>query len=183
MTEIDLSLIEDEWQHRVIQAFEDRDVGQILITMSNRDWLAFTYLNIGPLKEIGIYEKMLLEAYTGCALNHGSFPIYVMGRMFAIADKEVLLQTGDPLPDGAPYRLFRGVAGNGRARRKGGISWTADFDRAVWFAKRFSAFLKKPMVYEAIVEREHVIAYDNSRQEQEFLCLIPDDLKLKKVWS
>lgn len=182
MTKLDLSLVDESWHHKVEKSLEEGDSGGIFISMSNKHWLHFVFFNIAPLKEAEIYEEMLLCAYTGCSSNWSAFSLNVIKMMFNIADKERLLQAGDPTPDDGPFTVYRGVAGNGSAKRKRGISWTANFDQAVWFAERFAMLIEKPMVYETIVNREHILAYVNDRNEQEFLCLIPDDLELKKVW-
>lgn len=183
MMELDLAVIESFWKESIEEAFVKKDIGAILVSMSNKYWLHFVINNIGPLREAGIYEDMLLKAYTGCSANYHNYPSYFIKCLFSIADKDRLLQIGDPLPGDDPFTVYRGVAGNGPARRKRGISWTGNFDKAVWFAKRFKGFLYKPMVYETSVDKEYILAYVNDRNEDEFLCLIPENSILERVWS
>jgi len=109
----------------------------------------------------------------------------VIRFLFELADRERLLQEGDPLPDDGPFTVYRGVAGHGAKRRLRGISWTASLDKAIWFAERFaeSSKIEKPMVYQVTIMAEHVYVYSNDRNEQEFLCDISREMKLKKVWG
>ncbi|MDF1593080.1 MAG: hypothetical protein P1P89_16315 [Desulfobacterales bacterium] len=158
-------------------------VGDILVQMPNHRWLEFTFDNFEELHKKGVYERFLLRALTGCRGNNHRWSAWDIELMLDIADRNKLMEAGDPLPGSGPFTVYRGVAGKGPARRLRGISWTSDFDKAVWFARRFERFLNKPMVYETVVQREQVLAYNNSRNESEFLCLIPKDQKLRRVWS
>lgn len=164
-------------------ALEEKDPGIVFVTMGNHEHLPFLFEHWWEFKEAGIYEDALLEAYTGCKSNWHSIPIDIIEYMFENADRDKLLSAGDSLPGDGPYTVYRGVAGTGAARRVRGFSWTSDFEKAKWFANRFKVILNKPMVYEATVEKDMVLAYSNSRDEQEFLCQIPKDLPLKRVWG
>lgn len=164
-------------------ALREKDPGIVFLTMGNHETLPFLSFNVWEFKEAGIYEEALLRAYTGCKCNWRRMPVGVVEYMFESADRDKLINTGDPLPGDGPYTIYRGVAGTGAARRVRGFSWTGDFDKAVWFAKRFKIILNKPMVYEATVDKEMVLAYSDSRDEKEFLCRIPKDLPLKRVWG
>jgi hypothetical protein len=95
------------------------------------------------------------------------------------------LKAGDPLPHEGSFTLYRGgIAGEEDFLHKRRISWTTSFETAKWYTERFSDFfeLEKSMVFEAQVEEQYVYAYTNERNEKEFLCDIPDSLKLKRVW-
>jgi hypothetical protein len=154
----------------------------ILVNLSCKQWMAFVVDNIGELIEKDVYEKFLLQAYGGCTLNYHNWELQDLRELFEIADRNKLLEEGDPLPGPGPFTIYRGVAGVDSYRKERGISWTGNFEKAVWFARRFEILLKEPTVYETIVLCEHVITFDNSREESEFLCLLPDNQELKKVW-
>jgi len=154
----------------------------ILIKMPSKQWMAFVVNNIGELIEKGVYETFLLQAYSGCTLNFHNWEDQELRELFEIADRNKLLEAGDPLPGPGPFTIYRGVAGVGSYRKERSISWTGNFETAVWFARRFEILFKEPTVYETVVQREHIITFDNSREESEFLCLLPDDQELKKVW-
>ena len=182
INELDLSLVEPFFIERAIEAFRNKDAGQMLIYFSNDYGLDFVSANIFPLKQQGIFEEALFYAYAGCRVNWSGVTKNLLDHLFFIADKDRLMKIGDPLPHDGPYKVYRGVAGIGAKRRKRGISWTASFEKAKWFATRFSDFLEKPIVYITVVEKKDVYAFHNGRKEQEFLCHITKEHKLKKVW-
>jgi hypothetical protein len=157
-------------------------VWDILINMSSREWMAYATEYMDELIDEGVYEKFLLEAYTGCSLNYHNWDIHELQWMFEMAERDKLLQTGDSLPGPGPFTIYRGVAGVGSERKVRGISWTGNFEKALWFARRFEIILDKPMVYETVVQREQILAYVNSRNEREFLCILPKTHKIKRVW-
>jgi hypothetical protein len=166
------------------EAAASGDVDRILLLMGNHFHLAFIADNIAWLKAKGEYERALMDAYTGTRINFSGWSPHVLRFLFQIADRDKLRAAGDPIPGGGPFMLYRGVAGSGAKRRVRGMSWTSSLDKAQWFAKRFGEIPCGvcPTVYEAQVSMEHVYAYSNGRSEQEFLCDIPKELKLKKVW-
>jgi hypothetical protein len=151
------------------KAYEDGDAGRFLISAySNQCALAMVFDNIWLLKQRGIYEQCLLEAFTGCRVNHHEWPEGVLDFMFREADHERLRRAGEPLPGQGPFEVYRGVAGRGRARRLRGYCWTASIDAACWFAARLN--LAHPAVLFAAVSAAEVLAYTNDRDEEEFIC-------------
>lgn len=172
---------EEKKAARVKKALAENDIMSLLLYLDNTYHLAFVVDNLTVLKEHGFYEKALLDAYSITRTNFAGWSFHVLHRLFHLADRGRLLSLGDPLPGEGPFKVYRGVSGEGTKRRGRGISWTASFDMAKWFAQRF-ADLGNPAVYMATVGPERVYAYDNGREEQEFLCDIPKEMKLKKVW-
>lgn len=159
------------------------DVDKLLMLLDNTSELAFVCDNMAWLKALGKYEHTLLNAYIDTRLNFSRWQLSVLRYLFKIADRPALLAAGDPLPGPGPFIVFRGVAGCGAKRRLRGISWTADRDKAIWFAKRFAARgLSGPAVFQAKIEAARVYAYTNGRSEQEFLCDM-EGCKLAKVWA
>jgi hypothetical protein len=164
-------------------AAERGDVDELLMWLDNTQELAFVADNIAWLKALGKYEHALLNAYTDTRLNLAGWQLSVLRFLFRIADRPALLAAGDPLPGPGAFTVFRGVAGTGAKRRLRGISWTADRDKAIWFAKRFVATgLAGPAVFQTEIEAARVYAYTNGRSEQEFLCDV-EGCKLRKVWT
>ena len=114
-----------------------------------------------------------------------------MKLLFEIADRKRPRAAGDQLPGCGPFRVFRGVAGRGRARRVRGISWTGSLVRAAWFACRFAqqanrSSLVDPTVYTTTVNESDVLTYCNDpegagRGEEEFLVLLPKDAPIARV--
>jgi hypothetical protein len=164
-------------------AAERGDVDELLMLLDNTRELSFVWDNIFWLKALGQYERTLLSAYVDTRLNNSHIQLSLLKFMFKLVDRDALLAAGDPLPGSEPFTVFRGVAGRGARRRKRGISWTADKDKAIWFAKRFAdTGLEKPAVFRAVIPAAKVFAYYDGRDEKEFLCDIDEDEKLKKVW-
>jgi hypothetical protein len=142
---------------------------------------AFVVDNYKPLQDMEIFEEAFFETFIKAKTNNSNIPWSVISDLLKMADREKLMSKGDPLPEKKDtYTLYRGIAGKGAARRKYGQSWTGTFDKAKWFAKRLS--LEKPMVYKAIVPKDCICFYTNVRNEDEYVCLIPDKLKLVEVW-
>lgn len=160
------------------------DVDTLLAMLDNTTELAFVVDNIAWLKALGKYERALLSAYVDTKTNFSRWQVSVLKHLFAMADRPALLDAGDPLPGPGPFTVFRGVAGHGARRRLRSISWTADMEKAVWFAKRSAMMgsLPLPAVYETTVPVERVFAFYNGREEREFLCDIDAGSKLRRVW-
>ena len=88
---------------------------------------------------------------------------------FKQADKKSLMNTEeykvyDSLPD--ELRIYRGVT---VGREPKGLSWTAELGKAKWFAHRFDRDDKIGYIETAIVKKEDVLAYFNTRDEDELV--------------
>jgi hypothetical protein len=129
--------------------------------------LRFVYDWAPLLKEHGLYETSLLEAYAGCKTNWRSAPLAALDALFQYADRDRLRAAGDPLPTPLPAVVYRGVGGTGRARRIRGVSWTGSLACACWFATRVP--LPDPAVYQITLPPSSVLAYVNDRHEDEYL--------------
>ncbi len=178
---LNLSCVEPELIDLAKKAWAENDIMKVTGYMPNTRRLSFLIDNYWAFKQHDLYEEALLDAYIGTRTNFSRWSVYLINYLFEKADRQKLLECGDPLPGDGPYIIYRGVSGRGAARRIRGISWTGSLERAIWFAKRF--YFEKPAVFEATVEKVLVYAYSNERNEAEFLCKIPSDLKLKKVWQ
>ncbi len=165
------------------ESAESGDVEGILGLLDNTYRLAFVADNIQWLKSQNKYEYALLDAYTSTRTNYSGFSLSTIKNLFEIADRAALLAEGEPLPGVGPFTVYRGVAGNGAQRRLRGLSWTADKEKAIWFAERYHKHgVSDPAVFQAEIPAALVYAYDNGREEQEFICDIKKDHKLLRVW-
>lgn len=80
------------------------------------------------------------------------------------------------LPD--KVEIYRGYLG---AAAVNGMSWTTDRDKAVWFARRFSSFIKEPMfVASGVISKTNILAYLLGRSEEEIVA-VPEDIENIKV--
>jgi hypothetical protein len=155
-------------------------LGVVLSVGDNCRVMQFVWDNQVVLREAGLYEQVLLEAFVGTRTNHSDWPLDVLTFLFAGCDRDKLRAAGDPLPGPGPFVLYRGIAGHGPRRRRRGLSWTEDAERAQWFATRFS--LAHPMVLRVIVDETAVLAYVNDRQEREFVVVLPSTVQPVRVW-
>jgi hypothetical protein len=100
---------------------------------------------------------------------------------------DALRSAGDPVPDGM-LKLYRGVAGRGRARHVRGSSWTGTLDMARWFAGRAAAGgAADPAVYQIDVASKDVLVHlgkETGRSEDEYLVDVPElMLKPRRIES
>lgn len=98
-----------------------------------------------------------------------NFSLSLLISWFQQADKKVLMETEDykvytSLPE--ELNIYRGVA---LGREPNGLSWTADLEKAKWFAHRFDRGDKQGYVEAAIVNKAGVLAYFNTRDEDELV--------------
>lgn len=176
---LDLSCHDHLFHDKARAAFAAGDAGRFLLYANgNTVWLHVVARNMGALRQRGIYEAALLDAWAGTRTNNVEIPTWVLEDLFAHADRAVLRKLA-PLPHAGPFTLYRGVAGHRPHRRVRGFSWTGSRDQAAWFARRFG--LADPAVYRVTVGEEHVLAYSDDRQEDEYLVLLPPNVRPRRL--
>ena len=89
-------------------------------------------------------------------------------RMFENADKSLLMTDEerkrlDELDN--PVTIYRGVTPY-NAKSIKAMSWTLDYEKALWFAKRFDS---EGTVYTAEIEKSHILALFDCRDESEIV--------------
>lgn len=162
------SRIDTEAQ-QAIKAFDRGDAVGLLCTLHNSCApLSFVSMFYGSLLERGIFEESLVFAWGIAKTNHRWISYHQMRALIGMADRDRLLASGSPLPDGEILTVYRGVAGTGRARRVRGFSWTTDLEIACWFALRFG--LDNPAVFTATVTRGDVFWCDTDREAEVVCC-------------
>lgn len=107
--------------------------------------------------------------------NDVNVPIKTLISWYKFADKSVLMDSEDykiylSLPE--KITVYRGVKPGGNEK---GLSWTRNIKQAKWFANRFE---KNGYVLSATIDKENVLAYFNTRGEEE---IIVDTSKLEGV--
>ena len=140
--------------------------------------MSFIADNFPNLIKMGKYESALLNAYSGIRNNLHNWSSEVINYLFAVADPDKMRAAGDELPDSDSFTLYRGVAGNGPARRVKGVSWTDSINVASFFAMRFA--LKDPAVLEITVPNVAILARVADRNESEYLLRLPFPFEPKK---
>lgn len=145
------------------------DICGFLALASNEAHLELVIHNQTMLDESGLFEQSLLCAWTSTRTNHAKYTLEDLWELFDSCDRDALAAAADELPAGEYFTVYRGVAGQGKARRVEGLSWSGSLKKAQWFANRFPHFAH-PAVYVVRVARADVLAYINERNEQEFIC-------------
>ena len=89
-------------------------------------------------------------------------------RMFRSADKSLLMTAEErkwlnELDN--PVTVYRGVTPY-NAKSVKAMSWTLDYEKALWFAKRFDS---DGTVYTAEIEKSHILALFDGRDESEIV--------------
>lgn len=155
-----------------------------MMSMSNTLALDFVWWNSGVLKKHGKLAPALLEAWTGTRVNFSQYNVFDLQLLFMEAGREEMLRVCNKLPHNGPFELYRGVNGNTIRRKVKGLSWTDDFEKAKWFAKRYKDILTgKPAVFKITAPIEWVWGYYTDRNESEFILLLPPDAKPKCIWK
>ena len=156
------------------------DVEGFLHEAGSYEGLELVKNNIQVLKELGLYERGLLHAFTMTKSNNSRYKLSELRMLFQVADRDRLRALGDPLPSSGPFTVFRGVAGNGPERRVRGLSWTASQARAEVFAESWW-YLRDPAVFRCVVMEDDVLVYTNARGEEEFIVLLPPSARPQRV--
>src|SRR5207249_9841255 len=165
------------------RAFAERDAQGFVWSVGSQAELQLVLDNLFPLRAAGIYEAALLEALTGTRMNHAHWPLALLHFMLRCADPTRFRAAGDPLPGQAPFRLYRGVAGDAGRRKIRGLHWTATATTAAWFATRFTCtgHLRDPAVYVVDVPASAVLAYVNDRHEDDYLVALPRHIRPRRL--
>ena len=118
------------------------------------------------------YTELLRDCWVDTEFPHQGEMKEII-KMFEIADKDILRQEDKVGFDALPERItvYRGI--QGKKAKVRALSWTLSLDKARWFANRFEF---NGRVYEAMIDKQNVYFYTNSRQEEE-VVLNPNKLK------
>lgn len=108
-------------------------------------------------------------------------PLSLAVKWFKQADKTMLMDAEEykvysELPD--TLTVYRGVA---VGRNPQGLSWTMDRDKAEWFAHRFDRNGTTGYLQSATIKKEDVLAYFNSRNEEEIVVSVKENVLVTEV--
>ncbi len=168
-----VNLLEDDtalerWRTQIAKQIESADNVHrisIMLTKSYRSaFLKFTmeYMDVKDFSEY-------LADYWVSTESPNSDPNFSkkqLVRLFSQADKQYLMTAEEYkqymfLPQ--TLTIYRGVTSH-NSRNIKALSWTLDRDKAEWFAHRFG---DDGTVYEAEIDKKHVLAFFESRNEAE----------------
>lgn len=113
------------------------------------------------------FSKLFAEAWVTSENPNGDANVSLreLVKMYKYCDKKCLMEKEDlevfnNLPD--EFVVYRGVS---TGRNEKGLSYTRNKDKAEWFANRFG----KGYVIEKTIKKENVLAYFNTRNEDEIV--------------
>jgi hypothetical protein len=102
-------------------------------------------------------------------------------KLFRKANKEYLMNKEDyEVYKNFPEEMvvYRGV---GIGRTPAGLSWTVNLEKAEWFAHRFDTENEKGYIQKLTVKKENILAYFNTRGEDEVVVDIFKSPKIKRI--
>ncbi len=167
MTPLNLSNVDPIWRAEFSEQIEAGDA-YALGLVSSENALLIVDDNVVAFKERAILEPAVAYALVQTGTNHHAVSVRRIDALLRACDRERLLGSSDRLPPGDSFKVFRGVAGSGAARRVRGFSWTGSLDVACWFAARYPA-LGDPAVVTARLQTTDVYLYSDERYEDEFV--------------
>ena len=115
-----------------------------------------------PDEDLDMSKDKLLEMFRKTNIEH----------TMTTEDKEILQSLSDKII------VYRGVSDRKR-EKVDNISWTYRHEQAEWFAKRYN---EKSIVYKAEIDKQHIFALTNRRQESEII-LDPNHLSNIQVFA
>lgn len=107
--------------------------------------------------------------------------IPTLTKWFKKSDKRLLMVEEDYqvyISLAPEIKIYRGVA---VGRNPKGLSWTQSYKEAEWFANRFNTADQKGYIQEATIKKENVLAYFNTRGEEEIVANIKDVTNLRII--
>lgn len=179
-----VNLLEDEkalqiWQQRMSEQIDEANSAfniHLMITKPYR----MTFLRYAK----AFLSRADFSEMLGDAWMRSEYPSYNPDisqskqlAMFRAADPAALMNADEyarfcSFED--PVTVYRGVTPYNADNVKA-LSWRLNYDTASWFAHRFG---EDVTVYEAKIAKEHILAYLNSRNEQE---VIVDPMHLMEI--
>ena len=157
---------------------------QLLIAREGRNWQRYLMLHERPyrLNAFTVIESLLTDTHYWELLGDlwqdseniwQNFPVWTSKMKSLRPERHNFMSKEDKERlDAMPKRLtiYRG----GSARNRHGLSYSLDYDKALWFSRRLDC--KDPMVYKRTVRKVDVFALLLSRDEQEVI-IHPDIIK------
>lgn len=169
-----LNKVRKHIEDRILKA---RNAAGVYIIIRKSYRLAFLKFTRSYLSQKD-FSELLADAWVSSENpnNDVNVPISMLIKWFKKADKKSLMVDEDykvysDLPQ--EFRIYRGVS-VGRVEK--GLSWTRNLSTANWFKMRFANDEDKGYIITAVINKNDVLAYFNTRNEDE---IVADISKLK----
>lgn len=158
-----------EWKNIILNAISvQKDVKGIFMMINKPYLLLFLKLMNGFINN-KLFSNLLADAWTISENpnNDPNVPVEEIIDWFKQADKKELMTSKDyKLYNSFPTEIevYRGVA---VGRNPKGLSYTTNYEKALWFANRFNLEDKKGYIIKRKIKKEDILAYFNTRSEDE----------------
>lgn len=169
-SEDDLKCLIKIYSNRIMKSESARDVYSVIRKSYRLTFLKYILNDLS----IDDMSDLLAHAWTTSENPNGDVNVSLntIVRWFNKANKRILMDSEEysvysSLPD--TFEIYRGVGVN---RNPEGLSWTRSKKTAEWFANRYNVGKKCGYVQAAIANKKDVLAYFNSRDEDEIVISI-----------
>ncbi len=163
--------------------------------IAQKDWEAIIWLHERPFRIQAFFKyvakkvesdkkywKLLSSVWTD---SENQFEHYQLLKLMLTCDrkhKECLMDLKDraflkKLPE-TNIQIYRGYSSE-YPKKKDGMSWTLDRDKAVWFANRLLARGARPILLSGLADKKNVHAYFSDRNESE-IVIFPEHVRNRK---
>ena len=158
------------WRNQIFKAIDKSDINRISYLINKPfllTWFKFInyYLSEKDYAELLSYIWVTQEN-PNCDVN---VSINEVIQFFKKANKKLLMNKEDySIYNNLPkeFEVYRGVS---PGRNLNGISYTTNRKKAEWFMHRFEKENKKGKLLKATIKKENVLAYFNTRDEEEIV--------------
>lgn len=160
-----------EWCTNVEKQIHTMSPDQIFGLLLNSAWYLTWLSFVKPYLSRKDFSSFLANAWT--EQENPNMDVNVSTstaiKWFKEADKKAMMDEEDyayweTLPE--EVTLYRGVA---RGRKKYGISWTDDKEKAIWFKNRWATPEEQGKLLRVTVKKKHCLCYLDSRGEKEIV--------------
>lgn len=156
------------WQHSVSKIIDETENPYHIYLLLNPPY-ALTFLKLAsPYLSRKDFSEILASAWINCEAPHNDPDLSKADllSMFKSADPKALMEDDEyeqlqKMDD--TLTVYRGVTSYNADNIKA-LFWTLNKEKAEWFAHRFN---EDGMVYEAQIDKEHIYAVFNGRNESE----------------
>ena len=171
-------LSDEEGKKRVLKKYErmiDNAEAPYKVYSLIRKLYRLTFIKfIKPYLSKCDFSELLADAWVSSENPNQDVNVNIptLIKWFAQADKKALMteedyKTFSSLP--STITVYRGVAAG---RNPKGLSWTANHSTAEWLSNRFNTSTKKGFIQKATIDKSKVLAYFNTRKEDELVVNI-----------
>lgn len=178
---------QDKWRMCLSEQINQSSLTNILKAMNKQYILCFLKIANPHISDIDLAETL---RYFWSDIEHINDDVNVKTReivsMFKRADINTLMNGTEREVFhnfGAEVTLYRGVTSYNEKNKKA-LSWTIDYNKAVWFANRFQTGDGK--VWEITIPNNRILCYFNTRNEKEVIIdpyNLNVEIKIQEIWD